>query len=141
MEMLFAGMTAFRRLYRTSGVMAVAVASMSMLSACNPTLQRSKAAGSPCATTFVTFVGFEESQAKIEQNGRQAWQGQIDRYNPSTDISAQVQLCLQTGRDIAVEADSRTFRTVLPAGAAPFYVLIDSRSEDPLVQKTPFLLD
>lgn len=137
--MLSTGMAIASAARRPGKTTPLALLAMLMVSACASVAPEETA--SVCPKMFVTFVGFEEGVGTVRQNGSLLWQGRIARYDPSTDISASAELCATGGSEMVAEALGKTYRARLPTDASPYFVLIDARTEEPLIQKRPFLLD
>lgn len=97
--------------------------------------------GASCKTTSVTFVGFGEGQADIDQGGHRLWEGRLAEYEPSTDISGGTEICARSDRELVLHAGDKTYRVSLPDNQLRHFVLIDFRSAEPTIQSSPFLLD
>ncbi|MNT16667.1 hypothetical protein D3C86_1689280 [compost metagenome] len=139
-EMLSESMASLIQFHLRTGAVTLGLAVASVMSGC-ATITQAPTAKAACPTTFVTFVGFGEGVADIQQDGKALWQGRIAQYDPSTDISAQAQICAEGSREIVVHAAGKTYRASLPANQQPYFVLIDSRSAEPTIQGRPFLFD
>lgn len=126
------------QLRAASTVLVLAAAIVS--AGCVATMQ-APVTGALCKTTFVTFVGFGDGLADIEQNGQRLWEGRLVEYNPSTDISGGAEVCAHGNRELVLHAGSKTYRARLPDNQARSFVLIDFRSTEPAIQGHPFLLD
>ena len=111
-----------------------------LLAGCGATTH-APVSGASCKTAFVTFVGFGDGLADIEQNGQRLWESRLAKYDPSTDISGGAEICAHRNRELVLHAGSKTDRARLPDNQARSFVLIDFRSTEPAIQGHPFLLD
>ena len=128
------------RVSKPTKASAVLVIAAATLAGCATNTQSSPIA-SPCIATLFTFVGFEEGLADIQQDGKLLWEGRLEQYDPSTDISGEAYLCAQADREILMQAGGKTYRASIPNVQQRHFVLINSRTVDPTVRDTPFLLD
>jgi len=137
--MLSGGMVYLRFHFRAASIILV-LASATALTGCIA-IAPTAATEVSCQTTFVTFVGFGDGLADIQQEGRRLWEGRLADYDPSTDISGGGEICAQDSRELILHAGGKTYRAVLPNNQSRHFVLIDSRSAEPTIQNRPFLLD
>ncbi|WP_420479575.1 hypothetical protein [Brevundimonas sp. FT23028] len=81
-------------------------------------------ATSTCANIY--FVGFQRSNASVVSDETR-WEGLLDDYDPSTDLSAAFRLCPVTG-SIKIATASGEVTVPLPEEPGEVHILVDSRN-------------
>lgn len=125
--------------FRAASTVTVLAAVMA-LAGCMATTQ-APLTGASCRTTSVTFVGFGDGLADIQQDGQRLWEGRLAEYDPSTDLSGGTEICARSNRELVIHAGEKTYRVSLLGNQPRHFVLIDFRSAEPTIQGRPFLLD
>ncbi|MES2835100.1 MAG: hypothetical protein V4707_10380 [Pseudomonadota bacterium] len=73
----------------------------------------------------IWFLGFSASRATV-LSGQTRWEGWLDDYDPSTDISLAFRVCPTTDR-IAFSTASGDVTVEIPPGMDEAYIVVDAR--------------